>query len=200
MPTKDEWIVEIVPSVWDTDPKKLTDGKLKIPSNMWYVGTINNDDSTFAVTDKVYDRAMPIDINAKSDIFEAPDTESMNINSSYLESLFEAAKNKNPLSEDMNEKIHEMDEYVIKHFRIAFGNRIVKQLKDFVATYVECGGREVDAVDYYIARKILRKFEQLNLAYIRDEIDGFIEFLDKCFGKDNFNECKEYLLRLKKMV
>ena len=81
-----------------------------------------------------------------------------------------------------------------------FGNSIVKQMKDFVATFVECGGREVDAVDYYIARKILRKFEQLNLAYIRDEIDGFIEFLDKNFGKENFNECKEYLLRLKKMV
>ena len=31
----------------------------------WYIGTINNDDSTFMVTDKVYDRAMPIDINEK---------------------------------------------------------------------------------------------------------------------------------------
>ena len=100
----------------------------------------------------------------------------------------------------MSKKIDEMDDYVIKHFRIAFGNRIVKQMKDFVATYVECGGKEIDGVDYYIARKILRKFEQLNLAYIRDELDGFIEFLDKNFGKENFNECKEYLLRLKKMI
>ena len=100
----------------------------------------------------------------------------------------------------MEAKINDMDDYVIKHFRIAFGNRIVKQMKDFVATYVGCGGREVDGVDYYIARKILRKFEQLNLAYIRDEIDPFIEFLDKSFGKENFKECKDYLLRLKKMV
>ena len=200
MPSRDEWIVELVPSAWDTDPKRLDNGKLKIPGNMWYVGTINNDDSTFAVTDKVYDRAMPIDINDKGQVFEPVDTEAMNINNSYLEGLFAEAKKNHPLSSEMEQKIEEMDDYVIKHFRIAFGNRIVKQMKDFVATYIECGGAEVDGVDYYIARKILRKFEQLNLAYIRDEIDPYIEFLDKTFGKDHFNECKDYLNRLKKMV
>ena len=200
MPSRDEWIVELVPSSWPTDPKRLVDGKLRIPDNMWYIGTINNDDSTFAVTDKVYDRALPIDINDKGQVFEPIPTEAMNINSSYLEGLFQKAKEKNPLSAEMTQKIEEMDDYVIKHFRIAFGNRIVKQMKDFVATYVECGGREVDGVDYFIARKILRKFEQLNLAYIRDEIDGYIKFLDQEFGKENFKECKEYLLRLKKMV
>ena len=200
MPSRDEWIVELVPSAWDTDPKKLINGKLKIPGNMWYIGTINNDDSTFAVTDKVYDRAMPIDINDKGQVCDPVDTESMNINNSYLEGLFAEAKKNHPLSSEMEQKIEEMDDYVIKHFRIAFGNRIVKQMRDFVATYVECGGTEVDGVDYYIARKILRKFEQLNLAYIRDEIDPYIEFLDKTFGRDHFNECKEYLNRLKKMV
>ncbi len=200
MPSRDEWIIELVPSSWDNDPVRLKQGKLQIPGNMWYIGTINNDDSTFAVTDKVYDRAMPIDINDKGQPFEPIDTDSMNINSSYLEKLFAEAKARNPLSSEMEQKINDMDDYVIKHFRIAFGNRIVKQMRDFVATYIGCGGTEVDGVDYYIARKILRKFEQLNLAYIRDEIDPFIEFLDKSFGKENFNECKEYLLRLKKMV
>ena len=200
MPSRDEWIIELVPSVWDNDPKMLKGGKLQIPGNMWYIGTINNDDSTFAVTDKVYDRAMPIDINDKGQVFEPIDTESMNINSSYLEGLFADAKAKYPLTSEMEQKINDMDDYVIKHFRIAFGNRIVKQMKDFVATYVACGGTEVDGVDYYIARKILRKFEQLNLAYIRDEIDPFIDFLDKSFGKEHFNECKDYLTRLKKLV
>ena len=200
MPSRDEWIIELVPSVWDNDPKMLKGGKLQIPGNMWYIGTINNDDSTFAVTDKVYDRAMPIDINDKGQVFEPTDTDAMNINSSYLEGLFADAKAKYPLTSEMEQKINDMDDYVIKHFRIAFGNRIVKQMKDFVATYVACGGTEVDGVDYYIARKILRKFEQLNLAYIRDEIDPFIDFLDKSFGKEHFNECKDYLLRLKKMV
>lgn len=200
MPSRDEWIVELVPSAWDTDPKLLKEGKLMIPGNMWYIGTINNDDSTFAVTDKVYDRAMPIDINDKGTIFEPIETDSMNINSSYLEGLFEQAKVDHPMTQEMSDKINELDDYVIKHFRIAFGNRIVKHMKGFVSNYIACGGTEVNGVDYFIARKILRKFEQLNLAYIRDEIDDFIVFIDKTFGKENFNECKEYLLRLKKLV
>lgn len=200
MPSQDEWVVEMVPSSWDNDPKLFNNGKLKIPGNMWYIGTINNDDSTFMVTDKVYDRAMPIDINDKGVPFEPKDVEACPINATYLISLFEQAYKDYPLSDEIYNKVIEMDDYVIAHFRIAFGNRIVKHMRDFVPVFVACGGSEVDAVDYFIARKILRKFEQLNLSYIRDEIDGLLQFLDKTFGKENFGECKEYLLRLKKLV
>ena len=200
MPNKDEWIVELVSSSWPDDPKNIEDGKLKIPPNVWYIGTINNDDSTFMVTDKVYDRAMPLDINDKGQVFEPIDTDAQDINYTYLDKLFSEAMNNNPISEDTLNKINEMDDYVIKHFRIAFGNRIVAHMKKFVPVYVACGGNEVDGVDYFIARKILRKFEQLNISYIRDEIDGYIEFLDKTFGKGKMKECEEYLLRLKKLT
>ena len=200
MPNTDEWIIELVSSAWDTDPKYIKGGKLHVPENMWYIGTINNDDSTFAVTDKVYDRAMPIDINDKGEVFEPIDTPAQDINYSYVHKLFTDAIEQNQVSQDSLDKIEEMDNYVIKHFRIAFGNRIVMHMKKFVPVYVACGGDEVDGIDYFIARKILRKFEQLNLAYIRDEIDGYVDFLNKTFGQDKMKECIEYLLRLKKMA
>ncbi len=199
MPNKDEWIIEVVASSWKSDPKRLKNGKLQIPENVWYIGTINNDDSTFMVTDKVYDRAMPIDINDKGKVFEPEDTEAQDINFTYLNAKFKEAMDANPIREETLNKINEMDDYVISHFRIAFGNRIVAHMKKFVPVYVACGGDEIDGVDYFIAKKILRKFEQLNISYIRDEIDGFIEFLDKTFGKDKMHECIETLLRLKKM-
>lgn len=199
MPNKDEWIVEIVPSAWKNDPKKLMSGKLKIPANTWYIGTINNDDSTFMVTDKVYDRAMPLDINDKGEVFEPEDIPAQDINYSYIDGLFQTAIANNQLSEETLKKIDDMDNYVIKHFRIAFGNRIVAHMKKFVPVYVACGGDEVSGVDYFIARKILRKFEQLNVSYIRDEIDGFVKFLNDTFGENKMKECIEYVLRLKKM-
>lgn len=199
MPNKDEWIIEVVPSSWKSDPKNLINGKLKIPANVWYIGTINNDDSTFMVTDKVYDRAMPLDINDKGEVFTPVDLPAQDINYSYLDKLFKEAIAANPMTEDTLNKIEEMDNYVIQHFRIAFGNRIVMQMKKFVPVYVACGGDEVSGVDYFIARKILRKFEQLNVSYIRDEIDGFVEFLNKTFGEGKMKECIEYVLRLKKM-
>jgi hypothetical protein len=199
MPNKDEWIIEVVPSAWKSDPIHLDNGKLHIPANTWYIGTINNDDSTFMVTDKVYDRAMPLDINDKGEVFTPVETEAQDINYTYLDKLFQDAMAANQVSEDTLKKIDEMDDYVIKHFRIAFGNRIVAHMKKFVPVYVGCGGDEISGVDYFIARKILRKFEQLNVSYIRDEIDGFVDFLNKTFGEGKMKECIEYVERLKKM-
>ena len=200
MPNKDEWVIELVPNSWKSDPKNIKGGKLKIPPNMWYIGTINNDDSTFMVTDKVYDRAMPIDINDKGKVFEPIEMDAQDINYSYLDNLFTVAMQENPISQDTLDKIEQMDDYVIQHFRIAFGNRIVSHMKKFVPVFVACGGDEVAGVDYFIAKKILRKFEQLNIAYIRDELDPYIDFLDKTFGKNKMKECIEYLLRLKKLT
>ncbi len=200
MPSRDEWIIDLVPSVWPNDPKHLPDGKLRLPDNMWYVGTINNDDSTFMVTDKVYDRAIPININEKGEPFEAPITGHLLLRSKHLESLFEKAQTEIKINEETIKKLEAMDNYVIEHFRLAFGNRILKQIYDFIPVYVACGGTEIDGLDYIVAHKILRRFEQLNLSFIRDEIDGFIDYISQTFGKENFSECKEYLTRLKKIV
>ena len=200
LPSTDEWIISLVPNAWPNDPKLLEEGRFRIPNNMWYCGTINNDDSTFMVTDKVYDRALPINIDNKSVAFEAPDTEPLDITAEYFENLFKKAWVDHPLSDEVLEKINKMDEYVINHFRMAFGNRILKQIKDYVPVFVSCGGDEMVAVDYLIANKILRKFNQLNLAYIRGEIDGFKAFLDETFGQDVMKECKDFLDRLKKQM
>ena len=200
IPNKEEWLVDIVTDSWPKDPKKIVNGKLRLPSNLWYIGTINNDDSTFMVTDKVYDRAMPIDINTKIDPFKCREQESINVNASYLQSLFNEAIEKHPLSPKGQQQVKEIDDYVIAHFRVAFGNRIMKQINTFSAVYVACGGKEVEAIDYFIAKKILRKFEQLSIAFIRDEIDPFISYLNKNFGKDVMKECIAYLERIKKSV
>lgn len=198
VPNRNEWVIELVTTTWPDDPQLVENGKLRLPGNLWYIGTINNDDSTFMVTDKVYDRAMPIDINEKIDPFSCREQEAMDINSSYLEQLFTDAQEKYAVSEKGINIINKLDDYVIHHFRIAFGNRIMKQLKAFVPVYVACGGDEVSGIDYFLAKKVLRKFEQLNLILIRDEIDGFIKYLNKEFGNGNMKECIEFLERLKK--
>ncbi|MDD6302265.1 MAG: hypothetical protein PUA56_03015 [Bacillales bacterium] len=203
MPSRDNWIVDIVPSGWDSDPHFIEKGRFKLPENMWYICTINNDDSTFAISDKVYDRAMPININSKGVPFEVSEEERnpnhLYVSYKHLEEMFKEAQIKYTVSEENLRKFDEMDDYVIEHFRLAFGNRIVKQLKEFVPAYVACGGTEIDGLDYVLCNKILRKFESLNLAYIRDEIDGYIDYLNEHFGEENMQESKEYLQRLKKL-
>lgn len=198
MPTRDEWVIDLVPSQWENDPKHIVNGRFHLPENMWYVGTANNDDSTFAISDKVYDRAIPINIDTKGKYFEAPPTDALHLNYKHLEDMYEKAKVSHKVSKENLEKINQLDDYVIEHFRLAFGNRIVKQLRDFVPAYVGCGGTELDGIDYVLANKILRKFESLNLAFIRDEIDGLMSYLSELFGEDSMGESKAYLERLQR--
>lgn len=199
LPRPEERFVSVVATTSDTDPEKMIEGKIWIPDNIFYVGTINNDDSTFAVADKVYDRAIPIDLDDRANQFEAPDTEPLPVKYTYLLSLYEQAKEKYPVSEESLMELDKLDRYLIKHFRLTFGNRIMRQIKDFVPCYIACGGTEVDGIDFMFAKKILRKFESLGLAFIRDEIDGLIDYLNHVYGEENFKVSKEYLLRLKKM-
>ena len=199
MPNPKEWKIELVASRWENDPAKLTDGFLTIPQNVWYIGTINNDDSTFTVSDKVYDRAFVINLDSKGIPFDAPATASKKIAYSYVEALYEKAKKDYPVSDEVLDKIEKLDLYVIEKFRVAFGNRILKQLKNFVPVYVACGGSEIEAIDYIFVTKVFRKFESLNLSLIRDEIRGLIAFMDAQFGKGSMRESIAYLQRLQKM-
>ncbi len=199
MPNPAEWKLSLVPAAWPDDPKHLVDGELKIPENVWYVGTANNDDSTFAISDKVYDRAFTINLDSKGVPFNCPLTSPTRICYSDIARLYKEAIEAHPVSQDTLNKIAILDDYVIAHFRVAFGNRIMKQLGLFVPVYIACGGSEVEAVDYMLATKVIRKFEGLNLSLIRDEIDPFIDQLDIQFGKGAMVECIAYLKRLRKM-
>lgn len=199
MPNSDEWKLDLVPNVWSTDPVRLDHGMLKIPQNIWYIGTANNDDSTFAISDKVYDRAQPINLDAKGIAFEAPDTPPMNLSFEHLNALFNEAFQMYPISQDILKKIQQLDLWVIERLRVAFGNRILKQMNLFVPVYVACGGDELDGVDYVLATKIFRKFEALNLAMLRDELRDLCTYLQKLFGRNTMKESIAYLERLQKL-
>ena len=198
MPDPNEWKIELVPSSWENDPKHLADGKLLIPQNTWYVGTANNDDSTFSISDKVYDRALTINIDNKGIPFEAPDTPPSLINYTAVQALYDQAIAENPVDPRYLEMIEDLDTYVIKKFRVAFGNRIMKQLKIFVPVYVACGGDPLEGIDHILATKVFRKFEMLNLSLIRDEIKGLINYLNTLFGKDKMKSSIEFLDRLQR--
>ena len=198
MPRQDEWKVDIVAATWDNDPCLIDRGTVQVPNNIWFVGTINNDDSTFAVADKVYDRAIPIDLDSRAEPFECPFTPPLYISTDHLNALFDEAKEQYPISQSMLDKLEMLNTYLIKNFRLAFGNRINKQIRDYVPCFVACGGTEIEAVDFIIAKKVLRKFESLSLGFMRDELTKFNTYLDKLFGKNTMVTCKEYVEYLKR--
>ena len=198
MPRVEEWKVDIVTATWDNDPCLIRDGTVQIPNNVWFVGTINNDDSTFAVADKVYDRAIPIDLDSRAEPFACESVDPIYVSTDHLNALFDEAKRTYVLSKEMEDKLETLNTYLIKNFRLAFGNRINKQIRDYVPCFIACGGTEIQAVDFIVAKKVLRKFESLSLGFMKDELTKFNAYLDKLFGKNAMPICKEYVEFLKR--
>ena len=198
MPRQDEWLIDVTTAMWDNDPVMINGGKVLIPNNTWFVGTINNDDSTFAVADKVYDRAIPIDLDSRAEEFECETADPIYISTDHLIALFDQAKQEHPISQTSLDKLELVNAYLIKNFRLAFGNRIMKQVQDFVPCFIACGGTENEAIDFIMAKKVLRKFESLSLGFMKDELTKFSNYLDKVFGKNTMVNCKQYIDYLKR--
>ena len=199
MPSHDEWVLDLVPTKWPKDPVLLEDGKIHVSDTLWFVGTANNDDSTFTITDKVYDRAIPIELNERAAAFECEPHPACCISTVHLREMFAKATEEHPISPETLDRMNKLDSYLQTRFKLAFGNRIIKQMYEFIPVYVACGGTELDGLDYIIARKVLKKFESLNVSFVRDEIKGLIEYLEKTFGKTRMEDSRAYLLRIQNL-
>ena len=198
LPNPDERYLTVVSDTWESDPAQLKDGRIKLPVNMWFVGTANNDDSTFAISDKVYDRAMVLDLDRKSERFAAPRTKPRVISAEHFARLTETAKQEYAVSNRNRQRLQMLDTYLIEHFHITFGNRIMKQINSYIPVFIACGGDELVALDDILAKKVIRKLETQNPIYLRGASEGLLAYLDELFGAENMASCKEAIARLRR--
>ena len=200
LPNADERMLTVVSDVWEDDPAQLENGCVRLPPNMWFIGTANNDDSTFAISDKVYDRAMIMNLDTKAEPFVAPKTMNTRISAEQFEALAEQAMREYEVTARNLSRIEELDKYLIEHFQITFGNRIMKQIKNYIPVYVACGGDELEALDDILSKKVLRKLEMQNPIYLRSASAGLSAYLDELFGYDRMPLCKAFMARLQRTI
>ena len=201
IPNVDGRNLDVVADKREDDPKLLqSDGKLRLPTNMWFVGTANNDDSTFAISDKVYDRAMVLNLDKKAIPFEVKEYGKKKISAKRLEELFKRAQREFDITDRNLRRIKKLDEYMIKTFHITFGNRIMKQIRSYVPVIVASGGTELEAIDDILSRKVFRKLESKNPVYVKQMADGTRAYLDELFGENKLPLCKEQLKLIEQNV
>ena len=198
LPNPESRYLDVVSDKWENDPKLLKNGQLRLPPNMWFVGTANNDDSTFSISDKVYDRAMVMNLDKKSDYFEAEATEGMRLSFEQWNELTASAQREYGITNRNIRRIRKLDGYMIDKFHITFGNRIMKQIRCYVAVFVACGGDELVAIDDIMSKKVMRKLESQNPVYVRKAADGLCAYLDDLFGQDKMPLCKEAIRRIER--
>ena len=198
LPNPEERFLDVVSDKWESDPKGLVDGKIKLPKNMWFIGTANNDDSTFSISDKVYDRAMVLDLDKRSEKFFAPKTEKLRISAEKFEELTENAIRENSISQRNLNRLLALDEYLKEHFHVTFGNRIMKQIQIYIPVFISCGGDELSALDDILSKKVIRKLETQNPIYLKSSVQGLKNYLDELFGKDMMPLCKERIQKMER--
>ena len=198
LPNPDERYLTVVSDTWASDPVQLKDGRIKLPVNMWFIGTANNDDSTFAISDKVYDRAMVLDLDRKAERFVAPKTERICLSAERFAKLTETAMQEYAVSSRNRKRLQMLDQYLIEHFHITFGNRIMKQINTYIPVYIACGGDELIALDDILAKKVIRKLETQNPIYLRNAAEGLLGYLDELFGAEHMTACKDAIRRLQR--
>ena len=198
LPDPNERYIDVVSDKWVNDPVLLRDGRLKVPANMWFIGTANNDDSTFSISDKVYDRAMILNLDTKAERFVAQRTKPIKLSADRFKELAAEAMREYSVTNRNMKRLEELDKYLIEHFHITFGNRIMKQIQNYVPVYVSCGGEELEALDDILAKKIIRKLETQNPVYLRNAAEGLCNYLDELFGTDAMPLCKSAIHRLER--
>ena len=198
LPNPEERHLTVVSDTWESDPKRLVDGRIKLPVNMWFIGTANNDDSTFAISDKVYDRAMVLDLDKKSERFVAPKTKRTCLSADQFFKLTDAAIREYAVSSRNRKRLQMLDQYLIEHFHITFGNRIMKQINQYIPVYIACGGDELVALDDILAKKVIRKLETQNPIYLRNAAEGLLGYLEELFGPEHMTACKDAIRRLQR--
>ncbi len=165
---------------------------LRVPPNIWFIGTANRDESTFVISDKVYDRAHTMNFTKRAPKvrnFTDPipkqyyDYQTMN-------KLFEAAKQKGDFDAENSDLIRSIEK-LLAPYNISFGNRILKQIEDFVNIYKECfkdEDVESEAIEKILLSKAVSKLE---VKTIEDK-----EKLILDFEKLELRQCAEFIKHL----
>ncbi len=185
-------------------PKNIQKGAIAIPVNTWFVGTANKDDSTFTITDKVYDRAVVLDFKERNSKIETTaDPEPINMTPGQLMALFDTAirTEEYRLTPAELQKFVDLSNFVYDLFEIRFGNRIMNQITSFVPAYVGLGGTKEEAIDIMFARKVLHKLEGRFEDYIKDGLIRLQSKIAQVYGHGVLEETEELMGQLlKKLV
>lgn len=193
IPDTSEWKIDLAPAMSTNDPKNIAYGKLQVSTNIWFVGTANTDDTTFSISDDIYERAMTIQLNEKAERFKTDPAEPATCTADYLQTLFDRAQTDFPVSPDNMRRVEDLDTFMGQRFAVKFGTRLMKQLTQFVSVYRACGGKESDGIDIFICNKVLRKLVPLNLQFLIRELNDLIVWINRVFGGKKMPRSVEFL-------
>lgn len=164
-------------------PKYLKNEKIIVPPNVWFIGTANHDETTMEFADKTYDRAhvMVMERNTQKTSYQKVTKGAAHWSAEDLRNAFVEAQESDVgkgQAERVNKKMLSLKDVLKSEFDVSFGNRLERQIRDFVPVVCAAGGSEELALDHLLATKIVRKgkitglfgVQEISLRKLKDEI------------------------------
>lgn len=142
--------------------ENVEDNNISIPENLYIIGTVNMDDTTFSFSRKVLDRANTIEfseVDLETLDFLTDEAETLVVGNSLLKTQFlnikDALEIDRPYVEEINEKIVEINN-ILKPYSKHFGYRVRDEIVFYMLENKLANLLEEDmAFDYQIMQKIL---------------------------------------------
>lgn len=142
-------------------PALLQNGRtLPLPGNVWFVGTANHDETTKDFADKTYDRAHVMELPRHREFFKPKRSKARPpVSLTALQGAFSAAQGL--YQKQATDAYRFVDgsfaDILGRRFRVGWGNRLERQMLDFVPVVLAGGGTLTEAVDHVLSTKLLRK-------------------------------------------
>lgn len=172
----------------------LVDGHtLQIPANVWFVGTANRDESTFEISDKVYDRAHTMNFNKRAPraAYHHEPIPAQYLSADELMRLLNEAKQNRRYDLETSALVKEVEE-LLAPYNITFGNRVANQMEDFISIYCACFPPSetvvMEALETILLSKVVSKLELKS-------VDNK-EYLAGEFARLGLDRCSEFVRRL----
>ena len=166
---------------------------IRITPNIWFIGTANRDESTFEISDKVYDRANTLNFDKRAPK-AVPDKGPLSpryLSYAELQKLFDGAKASSDFSLTDVPYLSKA-EALLAPYNISYGNRIANQMEDFVKIYCACfkegKEREHEALETIFLSKVVHKLEYKTVENKEE--------LSEEFARLGLKQCADFIAHL----
>ena len=162
LPTEGRHLV-LMPHSVNPAPALFIEGrKLRIPPNVWFIGTANHDETTMDFADKTYDRSHVMEFPHRPEPFDVdkPSPRSPLSFGALRKHFGDAIKRRTKSAEKTIEFLEEtVRKPLANDFEIGWGPRLERQIRRYVPVVVAAGGSVGEATDHMLAMRLLRKLK-----------------------------------------
>ena len=195
METPDRAEINLLDSANEKTPRLFVDHRaIKIPQNVWFIGTANHDETTKEFADKTYDRAHVMEVKRSTEVVDIANANAEQYSYASLMQRFKQAQQQyqptvNHIFQQLKESALEKSLHSIG---VSWGNRLERQAQVFIPVYIAMGGTTSEALDHLLATKVFRRGKVTGRYDTRNEkIEAILFNLEKIWEELGFTESPE---------